>query len=366
MSRYVVEEIRDEESFLGLEEEWNRLLVRAGHDIPFLRTEWLRLWWEHFGGAQKMSVILVRRDGELVLALPLTERETTSFGLRFRVLGSMTHEHSFRFGVIAAAPEGEAVDELLRYLEDRSERWDLVLLQQLSPEETAESSLIQEIEAHGYNRGVWPAPGSPYLPTTGLWDDYFGSLSRKFRATLRCRARRLEQRGPYRFEVYSDEVEALKMLRIGLEVEKSSWKGEAGSAIACDPTLTSFYTRFAEIAARKGWLRLTLLRVGDRYETFDYSLKYGNRWFCLKTGYDPDFAACSVGQLLAEQILKRCFAEDVVECNFMGLREWQPRYRRQAWVYVYNRGPIPWMSYAWKFPVRAQVRHLLDVLLPQP
>lgn len=193
MSRYCVQEIRDGVAFLGLEEEWNQLLVRAGHDIPFLRHEWLRLWWEHFGGVQRMSVILVRRDGKLVLALPLTERETKSFGLKFRVLGSMTNEHSFRFGVIAAAPEAEAVDALLRYLADRSERWDLVLLQQLSPEDAAESSLIQEIEAYGYNRGVWPAPDSPYLPTTGSWDDYFSTLTRKFRATLRSRARRLDR-----------------------------------------------------------------------------------------------------------------------------------------------------------------------------
>jgi hypothetical protein len=156
------------------------------------------------------------------------------------------------------------------------------------------------------------------------------------------------------------------MLRAGFDVEERSWKGVAGSAIACDPTLVSFYTRFAEVAARKGWLRVTLLRVGDRFATFDFSLKYGDRWFCLKTGYDPEFSKCSVGQLLAQQILKCCFAEGVAECNFMGLREWQPRFRRQAWVYVYNRGPVPWINYAWKFPVRVHVKQMLHALLAQP
>lgn len=347
-------------AFLGLEEEWNELLLRAGHDVPFLRHEWFRLWWEHFGGDDRMTVILVRCEGRLQLALPLVERERNVLGLRYRVLDSMTNLHSYHWGIVAVAPEGDAIEALLSHLRCRPERWDVMRLQHLSPEESAESVFIRGAETRRLCTGLWTAPGMPYLPIEGSWESYIATLSRKFRKTLRHRARHLRRLGSPEFEVYTDESDVSKMLPIGLEVEKRSWKGRVGSAIACDPVLTSFYTRIAEMAARKGWLRITLLRVGDRYAAFDFSLKYDNRWFCLKLGCDPEFAQCSVGHLMAEHILKRCHEERVVDCNLMALREWRPRLRRQTWLYVYNRGPIPWISYAWKFPMRTTVKGLLN------
>src|SRR4051812_17205391 len=95
-----IKELGGIDEFLALEGEWNELLAESDCDIPFLRHEWLKIWWNHFGPPNRLAVMVGRERERLVFALPLMEVRESYAGIRITVLQSLTNEHSFRFNFI--------------------------------------------------------------------------------------------------------------------------------------------------------------------------------------------------------------------------------------------------------------------------
>jgi CelD/BcsL family acetyltransferase involved in cellulose biosynthesis len=140
-------------------------------------------------------------------------------------------------------------------------------------------------------------------------------------------------------EVIDSGPEVGDALEEGLRIEAAGWKGRAGTAIAADETTHRFYSLLARRAARRGWLRLHFLRVGERRIAFDFSLFYAGKAFMLKPAYDPAFAACSPYSQLLVRILQDHFARGVKEFDFLGREDgwkfdWATRTRSQEWLYV--------------------------------
>src|SRR6185503_1188293 len=92
-----------------LQDEWNRLLAESVGDTIFLRHEWLRLWWKHFGSGRRLAVFLARRGSRLVAALPLMEVRSSMAGIPVTTLQSLTNYHSFRFNALCAPGEEAAL-----------------------------------------------------------------------------------------------------------------------------------------------------------------------------------------------------------------------------------------------------------------
>ncbi|MDQ0844752.1 GNAT family N-acetyltransferase [Streptomyces sp. V1I6] len=63
---------RDPEAFAALEPEWNRLHDNCPTATPFQSHAWLHSWWRSYGTSGRLRVVLVRRDGRLIGAAPLT------------------------------------------------------------------------------------------------------------------------------------------------------------------------------------------------------------------------------------------------------------------------------------------------------
>lgn len=358
-----IEEIRDLARFEAIEAPWNQLLAECERDIPFLRHEWLRIWWKHFGRGARLAVFWVLRDGQPVLAVPLFQTRGHLLGLPLTVLRSMTNEHSFRFDVLLRHGEAEAPAALVRHLAVRG-GWDVIQLRDVVWPGEGVTALIDAARGAGHPTGVWPSYQSPFLTPHATFEEYRNHLKPKFQGNLRNRRKRLSSLGAISFEVLEDARRALALLPAGLVLEGSGWKHETGSSIASDPTLIAFYTELAELAGERGWLRLHFLRLGGRAIAFDYSLRYGGRYYCLKIGYEPEFAPYSPGQLLKEAIIERIFAEGCREYDFLGpimeaKADWQPSARRHAWLFLYARGWLPRIAHAEKFGLRPALARFL-------
>ncbi|MEU3601511.1 GNAT family N-acetyltransferase [Streptomyces sp. NPDC006798] len=63
---------RDGRDFARLRDEWDDLRRRCSTATPFQSHAWLESWWRSYGGGGPLRVVLVRRDGRLVAAAPLT------------------------------------------------------------------------------------------------------------------------------------------------------------------------------------------------------------------------------------------------------------------------------------------------------
>jgi CelD/BcsL family acetyltransferase involved in cellulose biosynthesis len=173
------------------------------------------------------------------------------------------------------------------------------------------------------------------------WSPYYDGLATKHRSNLRNRFKRLKQTGPVVMETVSAEESVPHALEAGLRLEESAWKGEAGTAISCDPQVKRFYEVFARRAAARNWLRLNFLTAGEQRVAFDYSLAYNNQVFLMKLGYDPAFSAYSPSNLLLSMALERSFEQRLEKYDFLGesadwKRCWAKDSTANHWLFVFT------------------------------
>ncbi len=143
-----------------------------------------------------------------------------------------------------------------------------------------------------------------------------------------------------------------------------TWKGEAGTAIACHQELTRFYAAIAHRAAQQGTLYFTFLRLDGQRIAFDLSLIYDHKLFKLKPGYLQRYHACSPGQELTTMTIRDAFARGLSEVDFLGSADewklaWTKTVRQQCWTYVFKKDLLGSLLHFAKFRLAPYVRRTI-------
>ena len=190
-----VHTVTDDAAFLALEAEWNETVERARITHPFLRHEWLRTWWECFGSGCQLHIVIVRAEGRIVAIAPLMSDTTRMYGIPIRRLRLLHNDHTPRADFIVADRAEESYRAIWDALHQQRDSWDVLQLSQV-PQQSRTLGLVSTMAiADGCSTGVWRSSDAPYLELRGTWDQYFESLTSKFRQNVRNRLTRLNRLG---------------------------------------------------------------------------------------------------------------------------------------------------------------------------
>jgi CelD/BcsL family acetyltransferase involved in cellulose biosynthesis len=342
-----VQTVTDYAAFLDLKDVWNETVERAGIGHPFLRHEWLRTWWECFGGGCRLHILMMKFGNRIVAIAPLLRDNTRIYGVPVRRLRLLHNDHTPRADVIVAERPEESYRAMWRALQEACEPWDVLQFGQLPPESPAREILPRLAMTDGHAAGIWRCDDSPYLELKSSWDEYLASLTPKFRQNLRNRLTRLQRFGEPRLQVVDHRAGATGSAAISaaceqaVRLEASGWKQTVGTAIGSDPTIRRFYGLFAQRAAEQGWLRLLFLTVNGRAIATAYALQYRRRLLLVKTGYDPTYAKCSPFKILTYFALREAIGKGLAEFDFLGdaepwKLEWTKTTRPHDWVFIFS------------------------------
>ena len=360
-SRLAVDLIADYAAFIALESEWNDTVNRARVPHPFLRHEWIRTWWDSFGTNHRLH-ILVARDGERIIAIaPLMREAATAYGVPVRRIALLANDHTPRTDFIIADRPEDAYRAIWKALLEHVDEWDVLQLTQLPTTSTTLDVMSTLAAAEGLATGTWHSSDSPYVELAGTWDEYWGSLSSKFRANIRNRLSRLTQIGEPALEVLADKTAIQGACDDAWRLEASGWKQDAGTSICSDPAVHRFYTLLTERATEREWLRLLFLTVGGRRIAVSYGACYDGRLFLFKTGYDPEYHACSPFKLLTYFATQDAFAHGLREVDFLGdsepwKQEWTPATRGHDWLYVFSNTRRARLLHSIKFQMAPELK----------
>jgi CelD/BcsL family acetyltransferase involved in cellulose biosynthesis len=313
-----------------LRAEWAALADQVSA-APFLHPGWITAWFDAFGSG-RVRLLVVRRDGELVAAMPMEERRR---GLRAPV-----NSHSPLFGPLAV--DVDARDELLRKLfEDPGAGVELDFLD--GDEQTLEPIAGAGREARMLllrRTAAW----SRYIVLRDDFAAYQRRLSRNRRRGLRRQQRRLEGSGKLEFEVHdgADHLDAL--LEEVFAVESSGWKGDRGTAIASASDTRRFYSDVARWAAERDWLRLAFLRLDGEPIACDFALEHDGCWYTLKAGYDERLRSFGPGALLLRFEIEHCYARGIERLELLGHDDsfkasWTDDRAERVWLRGFRRTP---------------------------
>ena len=174
------------------------------------------------------------------------------------------------------------------------------------------------------------AAGHPTIALDERWAEPGGGLSSSRRSSLRRARRKAEGQGEIEIELLTPAVaEVESLLDEAFAVESRSWKGEAGTAVAFVPAQNDFFRRYAAELAARGSLRIDLLRIDGQAVAMQYGMRWKDRHWLFKIGFDEAFKAASPGQILLSESVAAAARDGLASYELLGSRD--------AWTDVWTK-----------------------------
>lgn len=272
------------------------MLAARSDDAFHLDAAWFSCWSAGFGA--KLGPVFDRHG------LRLIEDRARIGPLGFARIRGATNPHSAHYD---AAPDAHLPADLpARLFADGPSVLQFDYL--------AEDSALL-VAARGWDGRVRIVPHalSPVVDCRCRYDRWLAARSKRIRQRLRSGGREAFGRLGMTTEFRTDDPTASDLFDRILSVERSGWKGRAGTAIGDNPDELRFYTALVREAAAAGALHVALLWHGERLAAFEFGVRGKRRLFLLKVGYDEEYADISVGYLLAAAHIERCFGDPRID-----------------------------------------------------
>lgn len=313
-----IDVVRTSQGFNLLADEWNHLLEKSASDVPFLRHEYLRAWWQTLGGGEwpsgELFVITGRDGGELVAAAPLFFTQDSTGSPILALLGSVEISDYLDF-LGRAGDLPLFIDGLFQTLDGAAApAWETLELSNL-PEGTPTLALVQEAAGRcGWHYSEERLQPCPSIPLPGDWEAYLAGIDKKQRHEVRRKMRRAENyEQPVRWYIveeaaaFDQELEDFLQL-MEFEPEKRQFLTDAMRE----------QMRLAMRAAfEAGWLQLSFLEVGERKAAGYLNFDYNGRIWVYNSGMNPEYRDLSPGWVLLGRLLQWANENGRKEFDFM-------------------------------------------------
>ena len=291
----------------ALKTDWNDLLAESITHVPFLRYEYLKVWWETRGGGEwpqdaQLAIVTARQDGRLVGVAPLFQANWEGRPALL-LLGSI--EISDYLDLIARPDDLPGfVTALLAFLrsdENGLPDWEALDLYNVLESSPALAALEQGAGQSGdsYQQESFRPALTIELP--GDWETYLAGIDKKQRHEIRRKMRRAQSAdAQVRWYIADDpaaiDAQAEDFLRL-MELD------EEKAAFLTEPMRETF-RRTIRCAFDEGCLLLSFLEVDGKNVAGYLSFDYLNQLWVYNSGMDFGYNEYSPGWVLLGELLK--------------------------------------------------------------
>jgi CelD/BcsL family acetyltransferase involved in cellulose biosynthesis len=292
--------------------------------VPFLRYEYIRIWWETRGGGEwpesDLAVILAREAGRLVGIAPMFFSFNRDKVPALLLIGSV--EVSDYLDIISRV---EDIPEFLRglfvYLNSpafgqgtRLATWKALDWYNLLDSSPTLTALPAAAKYAGWTSQEEVLQHSPYIVLPGDWETYLAGIDKKQRHEIRRKMRRAEESQiPMRWYVAAEA----STIRAEAEAFIGMMAQDADKAKFLTPPMREHMANVIECAYQTGCLQLAFLEVDGVKAASYLSFKYLNRVWVYNSGIDRQFMEYSPGWVLLGYLLKFANETGIKEFDFM-------------------------------------------------
>jgi CelD/BcsL family acetyltransferase involved in cellulose biosynthesis len=302
-----VETVGDAAGFAALADGWDDLVAALPRPTTFLLHAWLEEWWRHLAGDARMAVVVARRDGRLVAALPLMISRRRGVRIAEFIGGG----DSCLADLLLAEDEPDSTAAAL-VEELRGLPFDLLDVFGLP----ADSRLAR---AAGSDLAVHERVEAPVmLMPDGFDAAYRAKRGSKRRAEHRRRMRRLLESGDAEFTIVRTIEELRPALEEGFRINAIRWEGRPDRSLFSTEAGHAFHRAVLPRLAEMGIARILLLRSGGRVVAFQYWLAYRGSMISNRRAFDPSFSSFSPGILTMLHALEDASEEGLSRVEFLG------------------------------------------------
>lgn len=314
-----IEKITDVGGFHALRPEWTELLESSSSDCVFLTWEWLSTWWKHLAGPRRLDVIAVRQGGELIGLAPLVVTPPRLGRLvPFRTgefLGGGNVGSDYLDVIVRKGREEEVLGALAAQLGREGLMLDLIRVNRRS---AAAMLLAGHLEPRGWRVVESPADVCPFIDLAGhTWASYLASFDARHRYNVKNRLDRLVKQFNMRVERVQSEEQRGDALATLVALHRERWSARGGSTALDAANLVAFHEDFSRLALERGWLRLYVMRLGEKPVAALYGFRYGHAFCFYQTGFDPAYSRHGVGQVMLGLSIKDAIEDGASEYDML-------------------------------------------------
>lgn len=250
----------------------------------FVLPEWLKVWWQEFGGESRLKILCARNQEDVIGIAPLMvcgQRASFAGGadvcdyLDFIVSRAKAHEF---FNLLLDHIEQQGISELD--------------LEPLRPDSAASSHLLRIAENRGCKVSFSPHDVSLELELPATWDEYLGMLKGKQRHEIKRKFRRLHEATDINFRVVESAEQVARELDIFFKLFKLS-TGEKENFLT--EQMKSYFRALAQAMADARMLKLFFLEVDTEPVAASMCFDFNSTLHLYNSGFDPRFRSLSVG-----------------------------------------------------------------------
>lgn len=285
-------------------------LVDAGvEDNAYMAPAFLVPLLRAHGSKHPLRIVLVWQDQTLVACAPLSMLRPTRRTPLPAISTALTPHGRILHPLVHRDHAAEALRVLWDWLCEPSHPWRVVLLEYLSTTSPFWSLLEKELRMRGSALWVRETHTRPMLERRASFEAYLSELPSSRRKGYRRRLRALEKSGRVEFILHRDRADCPDLAQRFMDLERQSWKGESGTAMALIAHDRAFFEHAVAAFAAERRLFFVEVRVDGTPIAMTSNFVQGRTLFAFKVAYRADYAQFSPGILAEMEGIKRFYNE---------------------------------------------------------
>ena len=340
-----LEVVRSDEAFDALQNSWEALVSQMQVSTPFVRYDWCRSWWRHFGQGKRLAIgVLRERDGEVVAIAPCVI-SPGACGSR-RLLKHLT----WMGGVgdvlvermdflVPNGREDELAPTLLEFLSRLEGEWDAIWLPAIPSDSKNLPHLSVALGKVGTSDGIADIHPCRFTPIPTDWKAYEGARSSRWRRNLRNRWSTFIDEHQGKRCISGKDMPHGEALDHLARLHHLQWPGTSSNFLR--PAAWAFYRENALRWLEEGRALLTFLMAGDRVVAAALGLIKRNAFSLFQQGWDPEFKTLSIGNLAVHWSLETAAGHGLATYDMLSgdsryKAEWCPELMQTFDLEAYN------------------------------
>ena len=318
--------------------QWNTLASDLIHQSPIMCFEWMYTYFEcHEEQVQSWSVFMAFSGGRLIGILPVISEQVKKFGVSYQALSLPYSSETMSVDILVEDESSNIITPLL--IEAALNHYPRS--QYLHFKRIDKRSKLFKNRRYLFSIEEFIEDGAS-LDNDINYTTRKSSLPKNFKSNLNKANNKAKKLGDVEFVYIDCELSVEDQLKLVIDVEHASWKGEQGTAIACSDKNVIFYTKLVQRLSERGWLAIHYLKVNNVVVAANLGIRFNSSLLLWKLGYRDEFKKLSPGGLLMEKLLQHIDQDKSLKridlmTNESWYNNWNMQWRPFYDLYVFKK-----------------------------
>ncbi|OGI05367.1 MAG: hypothetical protein A2104_05155 [Candidatus Melainabacteria bacterium GWF2_32_7] len=311
--------IENEQEFLEIKEDWNRLAIGLS---PFNDFDWMYKWWQYFKGKNNLKILVVEKNSRITGIAPLYLKNIRVLKvLPFKKLCFLGENLSdYLDFLLDSEYKEETFEQLINYIINKLD-YDFLELGQLNskyPNFTLWQKYTENLKLEFVSNQECPRI---LLTNFASYDDFYKKMNKNLKGSIKFRQGKVRKHGinlEYIFKNEITEKDIGVISKISLKRQVFLYKKGDNKRFCyfVDKTKKNFIRDYFCSTNSENTLLAYAVCNGE-VVAYDLALLSKDTMYLWNAAFDPDYDMYSPLKLLINELLKYAFENNFKYFDFL-------------------------------------------------